>query len=594
MKTETAGAAGRILVTLLGLSWRIRRLRPETGVKTGSVLFASWHGVQLPLIYTHRNMGIRILISRSSDGSIVSSICGKMGFKPVRGSSSRGGTEAARELMDSMIKGESGGITPDGPRGPARQVKRGVSLIPRRVNLPVVPLGVSAYPAIKLKSWDRFLVPLPFAAVTVAEGRPVLPGECSKTTLKRAIDQQQSRAELAGDLSATVLISLYRAAGYLLTPLVSFGLIFRGETERRERKGAISAHSEKPVWIHGSSLGELKGLTPVIEILKEQGRPIHVTCSTASGRAYLQGEGVSCSLMPLDLPGYVDRFLKQLSPRALILAETEFWPSLLYQTEIRGIPSALINGRLSRKSVRGYRFVKPLFKRIFSCFRTVLTRSRADTERFTSLGVTAETAGDGKTLVKSPEPDKNWRKRINPGRNGILIAGSIRKGEEETFLKIAEISRMTPVLVPRHDDRIQEIVRICEKAGFKPDLWTDEPVKSNCLIVDVKGILSSLYGTGDVAFIGGTIADIGGHNILEPLSQGVPVIAGPRHYNIEDELKRAVANGVCRVFESAQEGASAALDLRRRKGLHKPPSSSDFSRKLEILFEVLELNNATD
>lgn len=594
MNSERAGTAGRVVISILGMSWWIRRQRPETGVRNDSVLYASWHGVQLPLIYTHRNLGIRMMISRSRDGSIVSAICSKMGFVPVRGSSSRGGTEAARELIDAMRNGDSGGITPDGPRGPAREVKRGISLIPRRANLPVVPLGVSAFPAVRLKSWDRFLVPLPFATVIVAEGRPVLPEECNGATLKRAIDQQQHRAELACNIRSTLLVNLYKCFGYLLTPFVSLWLLFTDETQRRERRGYVTEYSHKPVWLHGSSLGELKGLTPVIEKLRKQGKPFHVTCSTSSGRAYLKQEGVKCSFMPMDLPGYVNRFLKRLSPKALILAETEFWPGLLYETETAGIPSALINGRLSMQSVKGYRLIKPLFRGIFSCFRTVLTRSHADTARFIGLGVPAETAGDGKTLVKPPEPDSTWERMMKPGAKGILIAGSTRKGEEETILNVARIAGMMPVLVPRHDDRIPEILRICEKAGFKPDLWTDSPCASSCLVVNVKGVLSALYGMGNVAFIGGTIADIGGHNILEPLAHGVPVIAGPSVYNIKDELKRAVDNGMCRVFESVEEGAEAAVELLKTRGLHKTPSGSDFSRKMENLFKVLELNNETD
>ncbi|PIE51499.1 hypothetical protein CSA37_10850 [Candidatus Fermentibacteria bacterium] len=589
MKPDLLSSAGKLLVHLLGISWRIGRFGPLTGIRKKQVLYGFWHGVQLPLLYTHRNMGIRIMISRSRDGSVVSDVCSRMGYSPVRGSSSRGGMEAARELIRALRTGVPGAITPDGPKGPAHQVKKGVSLIPQRAGVPVVPYGASAFPAIRLKSWDRFMIPLPFARLVVTEGRPVPPEMCTDRVLTRAINQQQRRAELLGRPAPSFLINLWKAAGYLLSPVADLVLLSRAKPERRERMGQIACRDRRPVWLHGASLGELNGLLPVMDKLLEMDIPFHVTCSTVSGRDFLRSRGISCSFMPLDIPKAVSSFLDRLAPSALILAETEFWPLLLYETQKRGIPSAVVNGRLSQKSVGRYKLIKPLFTGILQCFRLVLTRSESDTERYISLGVKAETAGDCKAMVKPPAPSESWKKMIQPGKRGIIVAGSTRRGEEKTVLEIAKALEMNPVLVPRHDDRIEEVLRACKKEGFSPELWSDSPEGSRCLVVDKKGVLSALYGLGDIAFIGGTVHETGGHNILEPLAHKVPVLSGPCYWNIEKEVEQAVNRGVCRVFKTTEEAVRHAEFLLGNRAPDADNKTECFTVNLSRLFRMLEL-----
>ena len=594
MNAEKLAGAGRLAVSLLGGSWRIRRLRPSTGIRGRGILYAFWHGVQLPLIYTHRNMGIRIMISRSRDGTLVSSVCEKMGFSPVRGSSSRGGVSAARELVRSLAEGLPGAITPDGPAGPAGTAKPGVSLIPSRSRAPVVPYGVGAFPAVRLNSWDRFMIPLPFATLAVAEGRPVPPGLCSPGILTAAIDQQQSRAQLAVSPGARILGGIASLAGGLASPAASLILRSRDTAERHERMGRIAWCHSRPVWLHGASLGELKGLLPVTERLREMDIPFFVTVVSPAGRDLIRRKGFQGSYLPLDIPSAVNRFLDRLSPRALVLAETEFWPVLLRETALRGIPAGLINGRLSGRSLRGYRLMAPLFTGVLRCFRIILTRTEGDTRRFCELGLSARTAGDGKSWVRPPDPDPGWSRMISPGPGGILVAGSTRKGEERIILETAKLTGMTPVIVPRHDSRLDEILGLCREAGFQPDLWTDSPVESRCLVVNVKGVLAALYALGDLAFVGGTIAPVGGHNILEPLSQGIPVIVGPHHHHFSELVMKASEAGMCRVFSTPSEAASAAAELSGKRG-ESPVElpERDFGAIVDELLELLEVTNET-
>ncbi|MCK5036432.1 MAG: DUF374 domain-containing protein [Candidatus Sabulitectum sp.] len=593
MKAETAGRAGKILLHLLGRSWRISRIRPGTGIKGNSALFALWHGLQLPLMVTHRNMGVHLLISQSRDGSLASAICENMGFRTVRGSSSRGGVSAARELVNLLRSGEAVAVTPDGPKGPACVVKKGVSLIPKRAEVPVVPYGVSAFPAVRLKSWDRFMIPLPFARLVISEGRPILPEYCYSETLTAAINSETGRAELMTSPMASIAISIIKIAGWVLTPLAELVLLFRPSEERRERKGLIKADPRRPVWLHGASLGELKGLLPAIDVLKAANIPIYVTCSTPAAREFIEREGLPGAFQPIDTQCAVGRFLDRLQPGALILAETEFWPVLLYETVSRGITAGMINARLSKKSTERYKLIRPLFRGIFSCFRGILTRSEIDSDRFLELAVKTETAGDGKAAVNPPEPDSRWKAMIKPGSNGILVAGSTRKGEEKTVFEIARNAGLTPVIVPRHEKRIKEVLDIARASGFAPALWTDDPVGASCIVVDVKGVLAALYALADIAFVGGTLVPVGGHNILEPLAQGVPVIIGPRHHHFTDVVTEASRDNICRVFTTVDQGVAATLELLDCKMRSEKDSgeinSGIFLLKMRALLKKMEI-----
>ncbi|MCK5785472.1 MAG: DUF374 domain-containing protein [Candidatus Sabulitectum sp.] len=597
MKAETAGTAGRIILNLLGRTWRVSRYRPSTGIWSKTALYALWHNAQLPLIYTHRKMNIRLLISRSSDGELVSEMCERMGFQTVRGSSSKGGTSAARELVNLLAGGSSVAITPDGPRGPANMVKKGISLIPRRANIPVIPYGVSAFPTIRLKSWDRFMIPLPFARLVISEGKPVMPRHCNRETLTAAIKAESSRAALGASPMASLMISVIKATARILTPLTELVLLFRSKAERKERKGFVPVSSTRPVWLHGSSLGELKGLLPIIESIRAGGSHVFVTCSTVAAREFITVEDLNGAFQPLDTPGAVSRFLDRLQPSALILTETEFWPVLLHETVSRGITAGMVNARLSRKSVRGYGLIKPLFSKTLSCFRGILTRSQEDTDRFRELNVKTEPAGDGKTAVKPVKPDPAWKAKIAAGTGGILVAGSTRKGEEATILEIAGRTGLTPVLVPRHENRIGEVVQTAINAGFKPDLWTDDPIGSSCLIVNVKGVLASLYGLADIAFVGGTLVPLGGHNILEPLAHGIPVIVGPHYHHFTDVVKQAAQHDICRVFADSEEGTGAVEYLLSQERELHPESTvlqmgrDAFLSKLKTLLQKMEINN---
>ena len=517
------------------------------------------------------------MVSTHRDGQYVANVLDVNGFGLVRGSSTRGGLAALRKMVRVLRAGYDGAITPDGPRGPAERMGLGTAQIAGMGRVPVVPMGTSGWPRIRFRSWDRFQLALPFARMTVVEGRPILPrrGEPAEALSSR-IAAETARVSCEADLAALPGLRLQAwtaaAVGRSLAPAALLSLLFRPARERAERRGLIDFRHDRPVWLHGSSLGELRGLIPLAKILQRRRVPVHLTCFTPTGRELIRSSGIPGGYLPLDVPGWVRRFLKRVSPRALILGETELWPNLLMEAFMAGIPGVLVNARLSGNSLRNLRPLAGLLSKILSGYSAVLARTEADRARFRALGVSDRVLrvwGDSKVLARPKPPDTSWRERI-PTERPVLIAGSTRPEEELPVARAAIRSGLFPVMAPRHLSRLDSVEAQLEDAGIPVRRWSRLPAGGGgceAVLVDVHGILDRLYGAGDLAFVGGTLADLGGHNVLEPMAHGVPFVVGPSYGSFSREVELAAGRGAAAVADGPErlEDAFAAL-------LRDPPS----------------------
>lgn len=208
---EPAAIGGATLLRLLGATWRITRIgiaeSDQRMLARGErCVYAFWHARLLPLVYTHRGRGIAVLVSRHRDGELITRILTKTGFVTGRGSSTRGGEEGLRDMLEWAEKKRLLAITPDGPRGPAEQVKPGLLFLASRTGFPIVPVAAAARPAWRLRSWDGFRVPRPFAHVLVAYGSPIpIPPDLDRDGLERArLAVEAAIAELTATLDARV------------------------------------------------------------------------------------------------------------------------------------------------------------------------------------------------------------------------------------------------------------------------------------------------------------------------------------------------------------------------------------------------------
>jgi 3-deoxy-D-manno-octulosonic-acid transferase len=299
---------------------------------------------------------------------------------------------------------------------------------------------------------------------------------------------------------------------------------------------------------------------PLIEALltRYPGYRLVVTTMTATGaervRALTNGlreQGVSGEVshhfVPLDFPAAARRFVSRLRPALALFFETELWPNLLAACTHGGVPVAVVNGRLSPRAYRGYRRLAPLMDETLSHVDWLAAKSRDDAERFQALGMTPDridVVGSLKFTLSLNDGDRlvSERLRSRLGERPIWVAGSTHPGEDEQVLAAhARLLDHHPaallILVPRHPRRFDAVAALCEQRGLRPARrslgeWPD--AHAAVYLGDTMGELLMLYGAGDIAFVGGSLVPIGGHNLLEPAALGVPVLSGPALDNFAD------------------------------------------------------------
>jgi 3-deoxy-D-manno-octulosonic-acid transferase len=347
---------------------------------------------------------------------------------------------------------------------------------------------------------------------------------------------------------------LYSTLLYLLTPLVFLRLWLRGrkapEYRKRwsERFGHTPPFSDKPrIWVHAVSVGETIASAPLVNTLLEH-YPEHavlVTTMTPTGSAQVKrlfADRVEHVYLPYDLPHCLARFLRAAKPDALIVMETELWPNLFAACIKRDVPVAVVNARLSERSFKGYQRIKSLFKDVLPYIR-ILAQGEKDAERFSALGVPNEhllVMGNLKFDQVVPgeavEKGQQLRAELAPGRP-VWIAASTHAGEDEQILaahKLLHDTNALLILVPRHPERFDEVASLVERSGFISQRRSEGEKDRNNLQVyvgDTLGELMMLFAASDVAFVGGSLVETGGHNPLEPAALGLPVITGPHWFN---------------------------------------------------------------
>ena len=392
---------------------------------------------------------------------------------------------------------------------------------------------------------------------------------------------------------------VYTAVLYCATPFLLARLLWRGlrnsdywrRIGERFGLGARIGSERGCVWIHAVSVGEVQAAAPIVKALKNRfpGETIVVTSTTPTGAARISkafGGGVVHRYFPFDLPGAMARFLDRVEPRVAIIMETEIWPNLLAQCRVRGVPVVLANVRLSERSAAGYRRFRRLFAPALDGVAAIAVQSDEDARRIASIGarpdvinVTGSTKFDVPILASLREEAAALRRTWGPSR-GIWIAASTHEGEEDQVLDAFEqvLDRLPGsllVLVPRHPERFKEAAALARRRGFSPVMRsrrTADCSGAQVFIGDTMGELPLFYAAADVAFVGGTLVESGGHNMLEPAALGLPVLFGPNVFNFAEISRRLVeAGGAETVSDSASLGRAVIgylsdADLRHTTG----------------------------
>lgn len=387
--------------------------------------------------------------------------------------------------------------------------------------------------------------------------------------------------------------AVYSALIALLAP---FALLFESRSARgaagrlSERLGRTRVRAEHSIWVHAVSMGEVQAAAPLVRGLLERypERPIVITTTTSTGaqRALeLFGARVRHAYLPLDLPYAVRGFLDAIQPDLAVILETELWPNIFAQCAQRGVPVLVASARLSERSVRRYRALNRIFVGLLT--RTlddayVATQSVRDRDRFAAIGARVErlsVVGNLKFDMSVPatatEQGRELRIALATDRP-IWVAGSTHEGEEGILLAAhaqlrARHSAALLVMVPRHPQRFDAAAEQIARCGL-PYVRRSQgrmPLPEDAvLLVDTMGELQRFYAAGDIAFVGGTLIPVGGHNLLEPAALGRPVLCGPHTFNAPDialQLAQAGALAVVATAASLSEMLSSLLaDPARR------------------------------
>ncbi len=354
--------------------------------------------------------------------------------------------------------------------------------------------------------------------------------------------------------------AIYSLLFYLLTPLILLRLLWRGrkapDYRRRwsERFGFVPVvdAGRQVIWVHSVSVGETLAAVPMIKQLQARHPEalLAVTTMTPTGSARVKavfGSSIYHVYAPYDLPDVLHRFLNRIHPDVLVIMETELWPNLVHSCRGRNIPVVVANARLSEKSAKGYqtfsRLTLPMLQRI-NC---IAAQHQDDGARFLELGLSErqlvvtgnikfDLSLDDEIKTKAQVLKAQWQ---GDSKRPIWLVASTHRGEDEIILDSFEQIRLSfpellLVLVPRHPERFDEVFQHCSRRGLhvvRRSTGASPSLGDQVLLGDTMGELLLFFGACDIAFVGGSLVPVGGHNLIEPAAWQVPVISGPHLFN---------------------------------------------------------------
>jgi 3-deoxy-D-manno-octulosonic-acid transferase len=348
----------------------------------------------------------------------------------------------------------------------------------------------------------------------------------------------------------------------------------------RQRLGSVPPVNGKPViWLHCVSVGETQAARPLAQRVKQQ-FPHHalvVSTITLTGqklaRDVFRTTAESVFYFPFDWRWSVRRALKTINPAAVLIMETELWPNFLRECKARRIPVALVNGRISRQSFRRYKLIRFFLRKVLACLSLAVMQSETDASRLRELGMSDDklyTAGnlkfDAEVAGGLTATTTELRERFGLQSGGqLILAASTHAPEEEVMLESIKLLRPARLMIaPRRPERFNEVATLIQKSGLswtrRTAVATADDTNATVILLDTIGELPATYSLADVVFVGGSIVDRGGHNVLEPAAAGAAVVTGAHTHNFH-----AIVDLMCEAKAIVQlpplENSAAATEL---------------------------------
>jgi 3-deoxy-D-manno-octulosonic-acid transferase len=363
-----------------------------------------------------------------------------------------------------------------------------------------------------------------------------------------------------------------------------------------------------PIWVQAVSLGEVKSVAPLVHKINECcARPVFLTTTTETGfraATELLGARNAVAFFPLDFSLIVKRVLMRVRPRVIVLFETEIWPNFIRASSALRIPICIVNGRISEKSFRYYRLIPNIFKNAFSRISFAGMQSSRDAERAIALGANPEVVKvcgsikfDAAPAPPPPKQIENMRRELKLAKDApLIVAGSTHEGEEEAILRayrgvLQRVPNARLLVAPRHPERFDNVETLIRNEGFT--IWRKtKPAQvgsgaNPVILLDTIGELARVYALASISFVGGSLANIGGHNIIEPASLGIPVLFGPHMYHFEDVKELFLSENAAICVRNETELLGIILNL-----LEEPSKAKAFGKAAR---QVVDANRgATD
>ncbi len=381
------------------------------------------------------------------------------------------------------------------------------------------------------------------------------------------------------------LYSVLLALGFVLVlPLY----LWRGRADGRylrtfaERMGRLPESLSPPgargaIWVHAVSVGEVLAARPLVAALEAlfPDRAVFLSTTTPTGHAVAKRSLRATERLffaPFDWKGPVRKAMDRLQPALLVLVETEIWPNLIHEAKRRGVAVAMVNGRISERSHRGYRRIRPLLREVLREVDLFLMQGDAHAERIRDLGAPFDrvrVSGNVKFDLEAPKTSETLAALLR--REGpLVVAGSTVEGEEAAVLSaFSKVRERVPsawlLIAPRHPERFDLVPALVREAGLRcvrrSVLEPGAAAAADVVLLDTLGELAQVYGLARVVFVGGSLAPKGGHNILEPAVLGRPVVVGPHMENFREIEAAFRAAGALVQVEDAQGLARELLSL---------------------------------
>jgi 3-deoxy-D-manno-octulosonic-acid transferase len=581
-------------------------------------ILAMWHGqfLMVPKICP-RGFRIRCMVAKHGDAEMMARILGHFGMDLIRGAGGgerrkdKGGASALRNALRSLGDGYSVAMTADVPPGPARKAGMGIVTLARMSGRPIIPIALATSRYYAFRSWSRMTVNLPGGKLACVLGEPMTVSrdaneqelESARLAVEKSLNDVTRRAyALAGSdpIRATppsaiegsvppvapgLSLKIYRLLTGLAQPAAPLVLRMRARkgkedpSRRRERLGYASiARPVGPlVWIHAASVGETNAVLPLLPALRERRPDLRFLLTTGTvtsaeiAARRLAPQDIH-QYAPLDFADHVRRFLDHWQPDLGVFTESEIWPNLILESSARDIPLALINARMSDRSIQRWRRSGGISEPLFSRFDVVLAQNTRLARHFSDLGARrASSAGNLKIDAPPPPVDSGEARRLSGalGDRPHLIAASTHEGEDEMVaaahhVLASSISGFCTIIAPRHPERGAKIADLLKSRGLSVARRSQSELPSpetNVYIADTIGELGTLYSVSNIAFIGGSLVNHGGQNPIEAVRHGNVVMTGPYCGNFHDAYRALLQHNGAFMVRSGEELGRVALHL---------------------------------